>query len=889
MFSQPLNVNNLPNGLRVYTSENYKKYNYKESVACFLLAYNIGSNYDPPGLSGLSHFLEHMMFKGTTQFPKGTMEKLIWECGGQFNAITSLDFTFYYTLLPSNNIELAMKIEGDRMQHMHFDHDLILREKKIITAEYALAMNHPKLLLYKSLYSTAFQKSPYRNLAIGSPNEIENITSKDLITHYDKYYRPENASIFVIGDIHTDNVLSKAHSCFGSIPSNDTVQSHTENEPEQKKERRIIIEHDVDKPYLSIAWKMPEAGHPDKIIFDILVILLSGAPPLLLGGRKIGFSSSILFNLIEKRYFLEINSAILDTKQPGLFIISGILQPGRNPAEVETILLECLENLKSKPIPNEKLNSAVKFVKAQFAYSQEDVVSQTLAISKSIIKTNDSTYWIRYLEQLENITSNDIMRVANTYLVKEKRTIAKLLPTMKSSGIATSMANDSNDEIGSTPYFQKPNSFYPVYKSHLIDRHLTLLDSSKIVSKLLPNGMKLVFYRLDKSPSVSIRMSMNAGANHDPFGKEGLSYLTTKLLHTSCLSDYSSVKWLDQNGILLNIDSNFDTVIGKLNCLKDDFLDSFKFFIKALRYPSFNHEDFLEMKRSILTQMEKQSNNPEALMLDKLYNFLYPNNHIYRRQPEGSVSSLMNLEYSDIVNFHRDFFKPEGAIIVIVGDINEGIIDNLTTSYFNDWFGGNEQPSLPRVKTELRFTDHVEFNSELTDISFNWLTVGKNHPDYLGLDILAVLLGKKDSLYGGRLYKNLREKQGLSYSQHVNYPTAGFQVPWTINISVNPSSVKKGIKSVQEEVSKLKEDLIPSEELDTVKSYLMGRRLIMLNSESIATTLEECVRYGLGFNYINKYPDLLYTISPQILRNIACRYLNDQYSIITIGPKLNSE
>jgi len=413
----------LPNGLTVLVKEAHTA-----PVASFWVWYRVGSRNEHIGLTGISHWVEHMLFKGTPTFPKGVAEKAIAREGGTFNGMTWYDFTTYFATLPADRIELALRIEADRMVNALFDPDEVAAERTVIISERQGAENNPEFLLNEELMAAAFRVHPYGSDTIGHMCDLETMTRDQLYAHYRTYYVPNNALAVAVGDFDADAMLRLIEQHFGAIPNSPDVPPVTAVEPPQRGERRVIVEGEGNVAYLQMVFRAPTVHEPDFFALAVLDAILTGASGMTFFGGGLTNKSSRLYRaLVATELATGISGSLLPTVDPFVYALSAVVRAGVGPAEVEEALDAELARAAAEPVTSEELTKAIKQAKAQFAYSSESVTGQALWMGFSEVFA-DYTWFENYVANLSAVTLEDVQRVAQTYLTRSKRTVGWYMP-----------------------------------------------------------------------------------------------------------------------------------------------------------------------------------------------------------------------------------------------------------------------------------------------------------------------------------------------------------------------------------------------------------------------------------------------------------------------------
>ena len=416
----------LPNGLSVITKEVRSA-----PVVSFWVWYQVGARNEHAGITGVSHWAEHMMFKGTHNLGKGQIMQMVAENGGTLNAFTSDDWTTYYETLPSDRLDLALQIESDRMINSLFDPDEVASERTVIISEREGSENEPDRLLDEEVSSAAFKVHPYGGGVIGWKCDLRTMTRDDLYNHYKTYYAPNNATIVAVGDFDTAVLLEKIHELFGHYPESPSIPAVRAIEPEQTGERRVRVEHPGTTAQVQVVYHTPSAASPDIYPLMVADALLSGAKPLGMGGGG-GRSARLYKAMVATELAAGAGSYFSLHKDPHLFTLGASAKAGDDHIEslhsMEAALYEEIRKLQEEEIPQEELDKAVRQSRAQFVYSGDSVTNQAYMFGylESVYSAN---LYDEALEKLAAVTPADVRRVARTYLTERNRTVGWFIPT----------------------------------------------------------------------------------------------------------------------------------------------------------------------------------------------------------------------------------------------------------------------------------------------------------------------------------------------------------------------------------------------------------------------------------------------------------------------------
>jgi zinc protease len=402
----------LDNGLQVLILEDHAV-----PLVTVQVWYRVGSRNERPGITGISHFLEHLMFKGTPKYGPGQYTQLIQRYGGTQNAFTSYDMTAYYAVVPAARLELALDLEADRMTHLRLDPQDIKAEREVVKEERRLRENAPTGPMYEVLGALAYKAHPYQWPTIGWMSDIESITREELEAHYKTYYIPNNATLIIVGDVDSSLAMATVRRYFDPLRPGPPPPPVRPPEPPQLGEHRAEIPRPTALAALAMAYHIPAFDHPDALPLEVLGQILSQ-----------GQSSRLYRDLVYQRQLATSISANAEFRiDPGVFTIVSMVQAGKSPAEVEAAVYEQLEQVTAESIADRELEKAINQALSGFVFRQDSIQQQAFTIGSFHIL---QSYKVinEYIERLRGVTKQDVARVARTYLTKTNRTVVTIVP-----------------------------------------------------------------------------------------------------------------------------------------------------------------------------------------------------------------------------------------------------------------------------------------------------------------------------------------------------------------------------------------------------------------------------------------------------------------------------
>ncbi|HSK87665.1 MAG TPA: pitrilysin family protein [Anaerolineales bacterium] len=413
----------LSNGLKIYLKEIHTA-----PIISSWLWYRVGSRDEVQGRTGVSHWVEHMQFKGTEQFPASLLDKAISREGGTWNAFTYMDWTAYFETMPADKIDLALRLEADRMSNSRFDAEEVVSERTVIISEREGNENEPLFILGEAIQQTAFRVHPYHHEVIGDMADLRTMTRDDLYHHYRTFYVPNNAVMAVAGDFDTQSMLAHIRKLFETIPGGPEPARLMRPEPPQNGEVRLAVEGPGATSYVQACYRFPSAAHPDFFPLAVLDSLLAGPSNLNMFSGGISNKTSRLYRaLVDKEYAVSVHGGAQATIDPFMYTITMTVHPKRKPEEALAALDREIQRVQREKVTREEITRAIKQARALFAYGSENITNQAFWLGYAEMFA-EYGWFETYLDRLAGVTAKEIRRVANEYFRPQSRVIGTYIP-----------------------------------------------------------------------------------------------------------------------------------------------------------------------------------------------------------------------------------------------------------------------------------------------------------------------------------------------------------------------------------------------------------------------------------------------------------------------------
>ena len=854
----------LNNGLGVILQEDHSA-----PIVSVWIWYRVGSRNELPGKTGLSHWVEHMQFKGTASIAKGQIFRDVSRVGGTLNALTSQDWTAYFETVPSHQIDLPLRIEPDRMVGSLFAPEEVESERTVILSERQGAENNPGYALYEEVVGSAFHAHPYRHMVIGYEGDLRTITRDDLYAHYRHYYHPANAFIVAVGDFAGNDLLDRFERAFGAIPASKPLpRSIGVEEPAQPGERRVVLRRPSGVPYLRMAYHAPNGAHADAVPLLVTEAILSGGQAMgLAGGGAMGRSSRLYKALVASGLARAAGSDMSLTIDPNLFQIGVTGLPGSDLTELERVADGEVKRLQEDPVSADELQRALRQLEAQFVYSSEGMTNQAYWFGQWEIIDG----WHRAAtlpDEIRRVTADDVQRVAQQYLLPERRTVGWLEPKA-GDGAATD-----------APY-AAGLGFAPPTAWGLNGPHSSAGGRGGAFRRaVLSNGIPVLGQERPQSRSFALRVRVPAGVVYEKYPEEsGIAYLTARSLQRgSAGRSFEEISTrLDELGGSITVDAGREFVESRVRGLREDFPELVDMLAQALRRPDFPAVEVDKVRSEQLGAIAEADNDTRATADRLLRRSIYPEPNPLGRRVLGNSDIVARLGRDAVVAYHAKVFSPIGSTIAVVGGMGEFELALETlSSAFGSWVGS---PRVVDFENRLVSNDATVLATEAipgksqADVTVGVATIARGHPDYYALDIGNLILGRLGLM--GRLGAEVRDRQGLAYYASSQLEARRDGTLWAARAGVDPENIDRAIQAITSELDRLRGDLVSDEELEDAKSYLTGVLPLALEThDGVASTLLAIEEFELGLDYLDRYPDIIAAIRRDQVREAARSHLD---------------
>ncbi len=881
-FTQGVQKTLLDNGLTVLTKEVHTA-----PVVSVQVWYKVGSRNEVKGENGISHQLEHLMFKGTTDRPV-QFGRLFSALGSQFNAFTSYDETVYFGTVQRDKLEALLTLEADRMENSLVGPEQLTSEKRVVISELQGYENSPGYRLSRAVMRAAFPNRAYGLSVGGTKADVEKFTVEQVRNYYQTYYNPENATLVITGDFATEPALKVVKETFGKLSQRakkDTVlhdasasSALTEVSPSTSvaKKAPIVLKQPGSAALLQAVYPLPDIKHPDVPAIDVMDAILTG-----------GRSSRLYQALVESGLASSASGGAAELIEPGWYQIDATAAPGQELGKIAQVLQESLAKLQQQPVTSEELNRAKTQLQASYILGNQDITSQANQLGYNQTTAGDYRFIEKYLAAIAKVTPAQVQQAAKTYLNPAQETIGFFEPTQPDGKPGTSSAGSSRTVENFSP--GKPVD--PAELAKYLPPATSATDSAK---QSLPeeftlnNGLKVLLLRDRNLPTINLSGQINAGTEFDGNQKAGLANLTANNLMngTQTKNALTLAKTLEDRGADLSFSASREGTNFSGEGLSANLPILIQTLADVLENATFPAEQLELSRQRALTSLKVQLDDPRGLGRQVFQQAIYPENHPFHSFP--TAESLKSINRDDLLGFYQTHYRPDTTTIAIVGDFEQAKVKALLNQVFGKWQAAGKPPilkiqSVPLPQTLTRLNKVIPGKSEaVTYIGYSGIS--RKDPRYYAALVLNQILGG-DTL-SSRLGTEVRDRQGLTYGIYSAFAAGINPGPFLIQMQTAPGDAQKAIASTLALLKQLREQGVTEAEFNTAKRSITNSYPVDLaNPSDVSSIILDNAVLGLSRSEIREFPQQIQAVTmADIQKAIEDLIKPENLVIVTTGP-----
>ncbi len=835
----PTHLRTLPNGLRLIVRED------RSSPVVSIQAWTASGSITEGRFTGagISHFVEHMLFKGTSTRSTAEITQTIQSLGGYVNAYTSFDRTVYYVDAPADGWKTILDVIADAVFRSTLPADEVIKEQEVIRREFAMGYDDPNRNLHQLLFAAAFQHHPYRHPVIGHLEQFNQITRDDLIAYYREQYVPENLTFIVVGDVSADEVEAELTRLLADIPRRAMPMVQIPQEPRQIGRRDAEKEFPTDVRRMIMAWHVPGITDPDVYALDVLAIIAGG-----------GQSSRLHRRLVDQDRLLRSISAFSYTPtQSGLWGASAVFLPGEEDLrpQVEAAISAIINDLRETTVTPAELAKAKRQVLVSRAAEGKTVSGQAASLGSSWLVARDLHFGDRYLERVQQVTAEDLIRVARRHLKPDSLTVVSLNPPAAASSAPTAAA--------------------------------TKLRSVPTELVRITDNIPLVLTPDPKVPLVTLRASLAGGLLLENPETSGLGQLMTRLLDkgTKNYTAAQIAEEIESLGGELSVLYGNNSINIAIEVLSSDLPRAVELLAEILLDPVFPEDELDKERNRLLSDQQIENDNPLRQTLNHFRATFFAG-HPYALNTLGSPQGVANVTTAQLRDLHQSLLAPDRIVLSVGGQFDPAQLTALLDNAFRGHLRASATPlPIPAPPQTAGTGQTVEIRAprQQAIVITGWPGIAVDDPDRAAVELINECLSDMAS----RLFIRIREQQSLAYFVSASQLIGTQPGAFFVFAGTDPAKAHQARTEMLDEISGIVRSGFTADELDRARAKLLGEKL--LQDQSAPNTAFKAalnVLYGLGPDHEEQLNQQIRTLTLDQLNASARRLFVPDRSLTVI-------
>jgi zinc protease len=868
----------LKNGLEVILLENHRL-----PLVAVNVWYHVGPANERPGLTGFAHLFEHMMFEGSRYVgEKGHFLYLESAGASTINGTTDFDRTNYFETLPSNQLELALWLESDRMGFLldQIDDRKLENQRDVVRNERRQSIESaPYGLVQEELFHQLFPKDhPYYASVMGSHADIEAARLADVRNFFQLYYAPNNASLAIVGDIDPEKTRELVEKYFGPIPPGKPAPHDKFETPPITSEKRVTVGDQVELPRIYLAWITDPIFTQADAEWDLTARILGG-----------GKSSRLFKSLVyQKRIAQDVSAQQSSMALGSIFAIEATGKPGVEPQQLEDAIREEIKKYQKEGPQQAEIERARNTMESAVIRALENIggLADRLNLYNQFL--GNPGYLAADLERYQKATSDSLKKLAQNDLKCDAGVTVWGVPGSKIINDVPKSAPASETVIPDSPMI--PNQDWrstPPKPGPAPALSLPIPQVFRLV-----NGLTIFLIEQHSLPIVAANIIALSGSDRNPPSQPGLASFTAEMLDegTGKRSPLEIAADADQIGATLSTGSSTDMSYIAMRTLKKNVEAAFELVSDVLLNPSFASTEIDRVRHDRLTQILQQKDNPSVLAIKVFFKALYGSDHPYGFTDVGTEESNETMTRELLERFYRTGYFAANSALVVAGDITEAELRALGEKCFGKWNGiGSASEMIPiNSKPQRRIVIVEKPDAPQTVLRIGHIGVPHSNPDYVAIDVMNTALG---GLFSSRINLNLREQHGYTYGASSAFIFRRGPGPFLIGTSVRTDVTAPAITEIFKEIERMRESEITPEELATAKDSI-ARSLpgLFETTPEAAASIGQLFVHKLPMNYYHDLPEQIQEITAAKVKQVAQKYLKPEETVIVaVGDRSKIE
>ena len=802
-----------------------------------------GSINETDANSGVAHFLEHLFFKGTKKHPTGEFDRILESKGAIVNAATSKDFTHYYITIPSAYFDTALELHADMLTNPQIPRKELEKERKVVLEEIAKDGNTPSKKVYDNLNKMMYTHHPYKRKVIGSADVISTIRREEILDFFNKFYTPSNMITIVVGDVDTDQVCQKVTQAF-DLAYKKPVKKTFKLEHQLSSQKRNTEYLDTQSGYLMIGFRGVNICDNETYALDVLAEILGG-----------GKSSKFYRDIKEQKGLAySITASNGSFRDDGVFYISANFVPA-DAEKLENAIFSEISYIQKYGVTEEELNTAKKMIEQDTYYSRESTSNITSELGYIMTLTGNSDMYKNYVDNIKKVTPAQVQCAAQKYLGANKSAVSLALPKEMETTVTKPVVKHSAQFIS---------------------------ENNGIKKYLIDNKAVLLLNQHKNNDIIAITILAKGGKFLEKTAGEGTLIANTLLKGTKKYSAQELAKLMEENGIKIKPECQEDYFIINVQTTTSGVDLALDILDEILNNALFDDYELEKQRSEQLNKIRQQRDIPMNIALENFKTLIFENS-VYSQTNKVLEKSLPNITRENVMQYYNRIFDAKNIVISVNGNVNtDTMIDKFGTVFSN-----KNQPEFKYNNYSVtKLTAPKTVSNTIKDLQTAWLFLGwqtcgiDSQKDFVTLKIINTMLGNGMS---SRLFRNLREQDGLAYQLGSNYTPKALGGIFMTYIGTNPDTLKYSTEKIKSEIERLKMEYVSDSELQDAKDRLKGGFIIALetNSEKASTT-GSFEAIGFGYDFLDKYVKMIDEVTASDINRVANKYFNNIYVQSTV-------
>lgn len=806
-----------------------------------------GSINENDSNNGVSHFLEHLFFKGSKNHAPGEFDKLLETKGAITNAATSKDFTHYYITIPSKYFDEALSLHADMLLNPLIPRKELEKERKVVLEEIAKDENSPNSVVYDNLINMLYTTHPYKRKVIGTRRIIGTIHRDEILAYYDNWYSPSNMVTVIVGDIDANETLNKVKRNFARETQKSPKSVYAKEQPLSKQARKTEYLN-TKTAYMLIGFRGANINDNDSYALDVLATILGE-------GR-----SSIFYKNIKDRLQLanSISASNSGFRDDGIFYISATFNPEKQ-QRLENEIFDEISSVQKNGVTEEQVNLAKNVIERDTYYARESNANIAQEIGYVMVTSGDLGVYENYVANIKKVTPQDVKRVANKYLGINKSAVSIVLP-------------ESYKEVKVSN--KTPIQTIPTLKS----------SANGIEEYSLDNGATLLLNQNKTNEIIAISIFAKGGNFLE--NKRGTANLTasTMMKGTKKYTSQELAEILEDNGIKIEPGIRSDAFMITVLTTTQQYDKTLELLSEIVNNATFTEYELEKVKNDKLNAIKRSRDIPLNVAMEEYKHLIFEGTP-YSNSTHELEKNIPIISREDILAYYKKIFDPKNIVISINGNVDT----NKTAQAFATMFNSTSDTTFDYQKYKDEITPITDARTSVKNIPdtntdwifLAWQTAGLNNKkDYATLQVIDSLLGTGMS---SRLFKNLRDQEGLAYQLGSGYSANILKGAFVVYIGTNPDTYDKALNGLWNEINKLKTEFVGTKELQDAKDKLTGQFLIALETNLDKASTTGWFKTSMNnYNFIKEYDDLIKSVTESDIMRVANRYFNNRYVLSAV-------